>query len=278
MKILFLDNGIEESFSSIEQQILSFFEGTNHVLKFTHFPVSIIPPFVNAEVNTRQGDVPNVRAIRKVADPIFLKEYAKRIAGSYDLVIYAFERSYWEKNGSKELLGICFSQHRVACVTGRDKKVNWGGEKLQEVAKVTIHEIGHYLATFYGSEDRMHLSETQDKVREYFTDYLKKYATLHSLYLSLVPLLGKYIGVLKQETMKNEVIENVWDSEALIGALIKVESDGNDKAIGDHHLAQKAYGALQIRKPYVDDVNRVFKTNYRAEDMLGNRAPIKSPR
>lgn len=36
-------------------------------------------------------------------------------------------------------------------------------------------------------------------------------------------------------------------------------------------LANKAYGALQIRQPAVDDVNRVFGTHYKAQDCLGNR-------
>jgi hypothetical protein len=60
--------------------------------------------------------------------------------------------------------------------------------------------------------------------------------------------------------------------DPLIAALIHVESGGNDMAIGDRGKGEKAYGALQIRKPCVDDVNRRFGTKYRAEDMLGNRA------
>lgn len=57
----------------------------------------------------------------------------------------------------------------------------------------------------------------------------------------------------------------------LVDALIQIESQGNDNAIGDKHLTDKAYGCLQIRKPCVDDVNKVFGTNYKAEDCLGNR-------
>lgn len=58
----------------------------------------------------------------------------------------------------------------------------------------------------------------------------------------------------------------------LINALIQVESGGDLNAIGDKNLTHKAYGCLQIRQPYVDDVNRVFGTAYRAQDMLGNKA------
>ena len=59
--------------------------------------------------------------------------------------------------------------------------------------------------------------------------------------------------------------------DKLIQALIKVESGGDDNAIGDRRLKNKAYGCLQIRQPYVDDVNRSLKTAYRAEQCLGNR-------
>jgi len=57
----------------------------------------------------------------------------------------------------------------------------------------------------------------------------------------------------------------------LIDALVKVESSGNDNAVGDKTLKHPAYGALQIRQPLVDDVNRVFKTTYKSKDCLGNR-------
>ena len=57
----------------------------------------------------------------------------------------------------------------------------------------------------------------------------------------------------------------------LVDALIKVESNGNLYAIGDLNLKHKAYGPLQIRQPYCDDVNRAFGTKHKAEDMLGNK-------
>lgn len=58
---------------------------------------------------------------------------------------------------------------------------------------------------------------------------------------------------------------------SLIDAIIQVESEGNDWAIGDKNLKDKAYGPLQIRQPACDDVNRATGKNFRAEDMLGNR-------
>ena len=57
----------------------------------------------------------------------------------------------------------------------------------------------------------------------------------------------------------------------LIDALIIVESSGNDRAIGDPHMKDRAYGPLQIRQPCVDDANEILGTSYTAEQMLGNR-------
>lgn len=61
------------------------------------------------------------------------------------------------------------------------------------------------------------------------------------------------------------------ERDRLVKALIVVESGGNDRAHGDKHLKEQAYGCLQIRQPCVDDVNRRHGTKYRAEDCLGNR-------
>ena len=57
-------------------------------------------------------------------------------------------------------------------------------------------------------------------------------------------------------------------SEVFMRALSKLESNNNPKAIGDKHLKNHAYGLYQMRQPAVDDVNRCFKTTYKAEDML----------
>lgn len=60
--------------------------------------------------------------------------------------------------------------------------------------------------------------------------------------------------------------------DTLIAALIVVESQGDDRAIGDKHMKDRAYGCLQVRQPCVDDVNQRFGTAYRSQDMLGNRS------
>jgi hypothetical protein len=57
-------------------------------------------------------------------------------------------------------------------------------------------------------------------------------------------------------------------------ALTLTESDGQNGVVGDHHLQNKAYGVLQIRKPYLDDVNRIAGTHYTLEEV--RRSPTIS--
>jgi len=57
-------------------------------------------------------------------------------------------------------------------------------------------------------------------------------------------------------------------SDEVIDMLIEVENPERDpEAVGDRYLRHKAYGLLQIRKPYLDDVNRIAGTSYTTEDM-----------
>ena len=49
-----------------------------------------------------------------------------------------------------------------------------------------------------------------------------------------------------------------------------VESNRNDKAIGDNG---RSYGRFQIQQCFIDDVNRVYKTNYKLSDAVD---PIKA--
>ncbi len=105
-----------------------------------------------------------------------------------------------------------------------------------------LDKIDHYMA---GGKHRwvLHDYVEQGRFVEFFTEYL---------------------GVAKETPMP-------WDDEKLINAIIQVESGGDDNAIGDRNLRDKAYGPLQIRAPYVKDVNARFGTNHRAQDCLGNR-------
>ena len=50
----------------------------------------------------------------------------------------------------------------------------------------------------------------------------------------------------------------VDDPDAFIYALIRAENPWLDKnRVGDKSLYHKAFGLLQVRKPYIDDVNRI---------------------
>jgi len=56
--------------------------------------------------------------------------------------------------------------------------------------------------------------------------------------------------------------------DIVLDHLIEVENPGRDvDAVGDKHLTHKAYGILQIRKPYLDDVNKIAGTSYTIKDM-----------
>ena len=86
------------------------------------------------------------------------------------------------------------------------------------------------------------------------------------------PTLGVYVGFSRTLKYLAELVASLFaKQDPLIPALIQVESKGDDYAIGDTHLENKAYGPLQIRKPYITDVNEVAGTNYTAEQMRGNR-------
>jgi len=59
-------------------------------------------------------------------------------------------------------------------------------------------------------------------------------------------------------------------ADTLLDAIAWVESRGDPRAIGD---GGKAVGMYQIWKVYVDDVNRIYGTNYTYQDRFD---PIKS--
>ncbi|MDA8611314.1 hypothetical protein N9L18_00410 [Candidatus Pacebacteria bacterium] len=59
-------------------------------------------------------------------------------------------------------------------------------------------------------------------------------------------------------------------SNEQLAALIQVECSGRNGLIGDKHLGEGnfAYGVLQIRQVYVDDVNERYGTDLRASECL----------
>jgi hypothetical protein len=128
---------------------------------------------------------------------------------------------------------------------------------------VARHEILHGLFLMTGQPDTVHywwdqwkLENARDEISLFRWSI---YKALDTAYTSLRDTYQKLISLHKDPM------------DTLIEAIIQVESGGDDNAIGDRHLINKAYGPMQIRKPYVDDVNRIYKTTYRAEDCLGNR-------
>jgi hypothetical protein len=55
------------------------------------------------------------------------------------------------------------------------------------------------------------------------------------------------------------------DADELYYGVVKRENPAGDvNAVGDKHLRHKAYGLLQIRKPYLDDVNKIAGKDVKA--------------
>lgn len=80
-------------------------------------------------------------------------------------------------------------------------------------------------------------------------------------------VIEEKIAVLQDAIKKKEEDGIIEPMDKLIKALIHVESGGDDNAIGDKNLAQKAYGCLQIRQPCIDDA----LPGHKAQECLGNR-------
>lgn len=81
-------------------------------------------------------------------------------------------------------------------------------------------------------------------------------------------MIATFVIILRPGT----AIAGTADKTELLEALIQVESGGNDRAFGDRHKKEKAYGPLQVRQPCVDDVNRRYGTKIEAKNLLGDRA------
>lgn len=78
-------------------------------------------------------------------------------------------------------------------------------------------------------------------------------------------------GIAGEKTL-NKLQDMTTQPRTILEAIIQVESNGNDGAIGDQNLTNHAYGCLQIRQGVCDAVNSHFDTNFKAQDCLGNRA------
>ena len=151
--------------------------------------------------------------------------------------------------------------------------------KQDDVYRVVTHEDIH---VFYAklAAQGIHLADTIDTYREEFLPDSKtgnraenlerlrpyfprifpdapKIPQTGGLAQMLASLIRQVLGLQKE----------LEGRKKLINALVQVESGGNDYAIGDLNLKHKAYGPLQIRQPYMDDVF----PNRKAQECLGNR-------
>ena len=75
-----------------------------------------------------------------------------------------------------------------------------------------------------------------------------------------------------EELMKRiEGSKTYTPGDLLIKAVIMKESQGDDNAVGDKNLENKAYGSMQIRADVINDLNKYCKGNYSRKDS-NNRA------
>ena len=82
-----------------------------------------------------------------------------------------------------------------------------------------------------------------------------------STYAETISHQREILDVLEIESkaIKPLGVSGIKPIETLIDALIIVESQGNDSAVGDTHLPSPSIGVLQIRPIMVREVNRILK-------------------
>ncbi len=88
------------------------------------------------------------------------------------------------------------------------------------------------------------------------------------IFLAALASLGAEAGnanaKVNRPTIENKVKSSILSKISnLIPALIKVESNGDPNAVGDHGRAK---GILQIWNKVVQDVNRIYKTKFLHDD------------
>src|SRR6056300_1117018 len=87
---------------------------------------------------------------------------------------------------------------------------------------------------------------------------------------------------LESKPIQPVLVEEIQIPEVdnLINALIMVESNGNDSAVGDVHLGEPSIGVLQIRPIMVREVNRILgiqksELEYTLEDRWSREKSIE---
>lgn len=135
-----------------------------------------------------------------------------------------------------------------------DLKRGMRGYEVQQLQKRLIKE-----GLFPYTADGIFGPRTEKAVKDYQTKN------------NITPVSGIVGPKTRAKLNGTSSILEIKTKRTLVDALIIVESNGNDFAVGDLNLKDKAYGCLQIRQPVCDDINRAFGTSYKADQMLGNR-------
>lgn len=211
----------------------------------------------------------NTPVVSHNVDPEWYATNILPLAAGYDFVILnvpvlptdLFEKlgiEFGKRNGTYQI-AMCIPETFTTSVN----------EKIWDMFVLTAcHEISHAIYAELGKADMTHAYFLGGSPYDVLKDFNARgdSRTNIDLLQTLRDLLIRVYNV----TVAHNPHASTGDS--LIDALIKVESKGNDYAVGDVNLPDKAYGCLQVRKPCIDDVNAANGTNYRAESMLGNRA------
>lgn len=241
----------------------------------------LLPPIkwvnVRKDRNDRTGEINTYADV----DPAYFAEHFPN-TGNFDAVGVCFDRADWYKERTEPdffQVGVtikgpagdfCFTDPRGI------KYDLGGGEFVHPWTWILLHELSHVMYHDF-------MSAFYDPTHEYDYKDHNLQSAIAGWSLARVSMLKAILDKLKAlvEAIKNQkpttpmptmpTPEPVSSLDRLVQALIQVESNGKDNAVGDLHLAQKAYGPLQIREPVCIDVNRVHGTKLKATDMLNNR-------
>ena len=185
------------------------------------------------------------------------------LAPGYDMVMFVMDLREWKAAGARGWRTDRDSGP-IELQAGVDERefMQWPNfTSMNAFYQIARHEICHALYMISGQIDNTHKYWDMGRLEYVLNEIdLSEKVMIKQVWWNigfLQKLLAKF--TLQKQPLK------------LVDAMIKVESGGDDWAVGDKHLIDKAYGCLQIRKPCVDDVNRVYKTTYTAQGMLGNR-------
>lgn len=235
-------------------------------------------PFINLEftvLHTSLNDIlftANSSTTKEVDQNWIKNVIAPLIKDQYDIGLLTINNAQWQ--GGEEN-GTTYMQLPVVSVVHADEdEILFGNPIYDGWYERTQHEVlGHAFSELTGrvpddshEVEKTHRLDSPEALSRY--DW-SKYTPVADRDTNLIYQLQNQI---EDVTLNlGDIAHDINDLVRLLHAQIMVESGGNDNAIGDTNLAQKAYGPLQIRQPACDDVNAKLGTHYKAENMLGNR-------